>query len=126
MKLGLGLIQTAFSARPALDLEAVTKAESLGYDSVWAAEAYGCDAVSSVAWLAAHTETVRVGTAAMTAIGMDALSGGRFILGLGASGPQVAEGWHGVTYDRPLQRTREYVEIIRKLLAREEVLTGLL
>jgi F420-dependent oxidoreductase-like protein len=135
MKLGLGLIQTAFSARPALDLEAVTKAESLGYDSVWAAEAYGCDAVSSVAWLAAHTETVRVGTAvmqipartpaaaAMTAIGMDALSGGRFILGLGASGPQVAEGWHGVTYDRPLQRTREYVEIIRKLLAREEVLT---
>lgn len=135
MKLGLGLIQTAFSANPALDLDAVRLAENLGFDSVWAAEAYGCDAVSSVAWLAAHTKTIKVGTAimqmparspaaaAMTAIGMDALSEGRFILGLGSSGPQVAEGWHGIAYDKPLTRTREYVDIIRKILAREEPLT---
>ena len=135
MKLGLGLIQTAFSARPTLDLDAVKLAEDLGFDSVWAAEAYGCDAVSSAAWLAAHTTRIKVGTAimqipartpaaaAMTAIGLDALSGGRFILGLGPSGPQVAEGWHGVAYDKPLARTREYVEIIRTILAREDVLT---
>ncbi|MFK7977869.1 MAG: LLM class F420-dependent oxidoreductase [Halioglobus sp.] len=135
MKLGLGLIQTAFSAKPEIDLEAVRLAENLGFHSVWAAEAYGCDAVSSVAWLAAHTKTINVGTAimqmparspaaaAMSAIGMDALSQGRFILGLGSSGPQVSEGWHGVAYDKPLAKTREYVEIIRKILAREAPLT---
>lgn len=135
MKLGLGLIQTAFSARPSLDMDAVALAETLGFDSVWAAEAYGCDAVSSATWLAAHTTSIKVGTAimqiparspasaAMTAIGLDALSEGRFILGLGSSGPQVAEGWHGVNYDRPLMRTREYVSIVRKILAREEPLT---
>ena len=134
MKLGLGLIETAFSAQPSIDLEAVHLAEKLGYHSVWAAEAYGCDAVSSATWLAAHTSTINVGTAimqiparspasaAMTAIGLDALSGGRFILGLGSSGPQVAEGWHGVAYDRPLTRTREYVAIIRKILERKEPL----
>ncbi len=131
MKLGLGLIQTAFSAKPTIDLEVVSLVESLGYHSVWAAEAYGCDAVSSATWLAAHTSRIKVGTAimqiparspasaAMTAIGLDALSGGRFIMGLGSSGPQVAEGWHGVAYDRPLTRTREYVDIIRKILARK-------
>ena len=131
MKLGLGLIETAFSAQPSIDLEAVHLAEKLGYHSVWAAEAYGCDAVSSATWLAAHTSTINVGTAimqiparspasaAMTAIGLDALSGGRFIMGLGSSGPQVAEGWHGVAYDRPLTRTREYVAIIRKILERK-------
>lgn len=135
MKLGLGLIQTAFSANPEIDLDAVRLAENLGFDSVWAAEAYGCDAVSSATWLAAHTKRIKVGTAimqmparspaaaAMTAIGLDALSKGRFILGLGSSGPQVAEGWHGIAYDKPLARTREYVEIIRKILAREEPLT---
>lgn len=135
MQLGLGLIQTAFSARPAIDLEAVQLAETLGFHSVWAAEAYGCDAVSSAAWLAAHTRSIKVGTAimqmparspaaaAMAAIGLDALSQQRFILGLGSSGPQVAEGWHGVAYDKPLARTREYVSIIRKILAREEPLT---
>lgn len=135
MLLGLGLIQNAFSARPAIDLEIVKQAEDLGFHSVWAAEAYGCDAVSSAAWLAAHTSRMQVGTAimqmparspasaAMTAIGLDALSDGRFILGLGSSGPQVAEGWHGVSYDRPLTRTREYVDIVRKILAREEPLT---
>ncbi|MFK7733403.1 MAG: LLM class F420-dependent oxidoreductase [Pseudomonadales bacterium] len=135
MKLGLGLIQTAFSAQPALDMDAVALAEKLGFDSVWAAEAYGSDAVTCATWLAAHTSTIKVGTAimqmparspasaAMTAIGLDALSGGRFILGLGSSGPQVAEGWHGVPYDRPLLRSREYVSIVRKILAREEPLT---
>lgn len=134
MKLALGLTQTAFSARPTIDLEVVRLAESLGYHSAWAAEAYGCDAVSSATWLAAHTSRMQVGTAimqipartpasaAMTAIGLDALSGGRFILGLGSSGPQVAEGWHGVSYDRPLTRTREYVDIVRRILAREEPL----
>ncbi|MEZ5502974.1 MAG: LLM class F420-dependent oxidoreductase [Halioglobus sp.] len=132
MKLGLGLIQTAFSAHPAIDLAIVRHAESLGFHSVWAAEAYGCDAVTSATWLAAHTRSMKVGTAimqmpartpacaAMTAIGLDALSEGRFILGLGSSGPQVAEGWHGVAYEKPLARTREYVDIIRKILARQE------
>lgn len=134
MKLGLGLIQTAFSAKPSIDLDVVRHAETLGFHSVWAAEAYGCDAVTSATWLAAHTKTIRVGTAimqmparspaaaAMTAIGLDALSGGRFLMGLGSSGPQVAEGWHGVAYDKPLVRTREYVEIIRKILQRREPL----
>ena len=134
MKLGLGLIQTAFSARPSINLDVVRQAETLGFHSVWAAEAYGCDAVTSATWLAAHTSTLKVGTAimqiparspasaAMTAIGLDALSGGRFLMGLGSSGPQVSEGWHGVAYDKPLERTREYVEIIRKILERKDVL----
>ncbi len=134
MKLGLGLIQTAFSAKPDFDLDVVRQAEHLGFHSVWAAEAYGCDAVTSATWLAAHTSKINVGTAimqiparspasaAMTAIGLDALSGGRFILGLGSSGPQVAEGWHGVSYDKPLVRTREYVDIVRKILERQEPL----
>lgn len=134
MKLGLGLIQTAFSAKPTIDLAVVRQAETLGFHSVWAAEAYGCDAVTSATWLAAHTQTLNVGTAimqiparspasaAMTAIGLDALSGGRFLMGLGSSGPQVSEGWHGVAYDRPLDRTREYVAIIRAILERKDVL----
>ncbi len=135
MQLGMGLINTAFSAHPAIDLDILRLAEDLGYHSAWAAEAYGCDAVSSAAWVAAHTTRLKVGTAimqmpartpaaaAMAAIGLDALSGGRFILGLGSSGPQVAEGWHGVPYPRPLGRTREYVEIVRRILAREKPLT---
>jgi len=134
MKLGLGLIQTAFSAKPDYDLALVRQAQALGFHSVWAAEAYGCDAVTGATWLAAHTSNMRVGTAimqiparspacaAMTSIGLDALSGGRFILGLGSSGPQVAEGWHGVNYDQPLLRTREYVDIVRRILARKEPL----
>ncbi|MEZ5573203.1 MAG: LLM class F420-dependent oxidoreductase [Halioglobus sp.] len=134
MKLGLGLIQNAFSAKPGIDLKIVELAETLGFDSIWAAEAYGCDAVTSAAWIAAHTSSIKVGTAimqmparspacaAMTAIGLDALSNGRFILGLGSSGPQVAEGWHGVNYDKPLLRTREYVDIVRTILKREEPL----
>jgi F420-dependent oxidoreductase-like protein len=134
MKLGLAFIQTAFSAQPRFELEIVRQAESLGFHSVWAAEAYGCDAVTSATWLAANTSTIKVGTsimqiparspacAAMTAIGLDALSAGRFIMGLGSSGPQVAEGWHGVSYDKPLVRTREYVDIIRTILQRDDPL----
>lgn len=135
MKLGLALVNTTFSAKPEIDLELVRHAENLGFDSVWSAEGYGCDAVSTASWLAAHTTRMMVGTAvmqiparspasaAMTAIGLDALSGGRFIMGLGSSGPQVAEGWHGQAYDKPLGRAREYVEIVRKILARKELVT---
>lgn len=115
-------------------MNVVHLAEKLGFHSVWAAEAYGCDAVTSATWLAAHTKTINVGTAimqmpartpaaaAMTAIGLDALSGGRFLMGLGSSGPQVSEGWHGVAYDKPLGRTQEYVEIVRKILERKQPL----
>jgi F420-dependent oxidoreductase-like protein len=111
------------------------EAESLGFDSVWTAEAWGSDAVSPAAWILALTSKIRVGTGimqmparapamtAMTAMTLYSLSGGRFILGLGPSGPQVVEGWYGVPYGRPLTRTREYIEIIRKVLAREERLT---
>jgi F420-dependent oxidoreductase-like protein len=114
-----------------LDLEKVLEAERLGYDSVWSAEAYGSDAVTPVTWIAARTTRIHVGTAimqiagrtpaasAMTAMTLDALSGGRFRLGLGVSGPQVVEGWHGVAFGKPLARTREYVEIVRLILRRE-------
>lgn len=110
----------------------IAEAESLGYDSVWTAEAYGSDALTPLAWWGSQTSNVRLGTSvcqisartpaamAMAAITLDHLSGGRFILGLGASGPQVVEGWYGDEYRRPLARTREYVEIIRKILARDE------
>jgi F420-dependent oxidoreductase-like protein len=110
----------------------VTEAERLGFDSVWSAEAYGSDAVSTIAWVAARTERIDVGTAimqipartpaatAMTAITLDHLTGGRFRLGLGMSGPQVVEGWHGVVYGRPLARTREYVRVVRDILRRDK------
>ena len=113
-------------------LDSVLEAERLGFNSVWTAEAYGSDALSPLAWWGASTERVQLGTAimqmsartpaatAMAAITMDHLSGGRFILGLGASGPQVVEGWYGQPYPRPLARTREYVEVIRRILARDE------
>ena len=135
MRLGLSLIETTFSAHPSIDIERVRFAEELGYDSVWTAEGYGCDAVTTATWVAAHTSKIKVGTsimqiparspasAAMTAIGLDALSQQRFILGLGSSGPQVVEGWHGLPYDRPLTRSREYVEIVRRILKREEPVT---
>jgi F420-dependent oxidoreductase-like protein len=117
-----------------LDLAPILEAERLGYDSVWTAEAYGSDAVTPAAWIAARTERLHVGTAimqiaartpamtAMTAMTLDALSGGRFRLGLGVSGPQVVEGWHGQPFGRPLLRTREYVEIVRAILRRDKPL----
>ncbi len=113
-------------------LEAIQEAERLGFSSVWTAEAYGSDALSPLAWWGAHTSTIQLGTAiiqmsartpaatAMAALTMDHLSGGRFILGLGASGPQVVEGWYGQPYPKPLARTREYVEIVRRIIRREE------
>jgi F420-dependent oxidoreductase-like protein len=112
----------------------VLEAERLGYHSVWTAEAWGSDAVTTLTWLAAKTERINVGTAimqmpartpamtAMTAATLDLLTGGRFRLGLGVSGPQVVEGWHGVLYGKPLVRTREYVEIVRTILKREQPL----
>ena len=120
------------SGPPAGALDGIKEAERLGFDSIWTAEAYGSDALSPLAWWGAQTETVKLGTAimqmaartpaatAMAAITMDHLSNGRFILGLGASGPQVVEGWYGQPYPKPLARTREYVEIIRRIVARDE------
>lgn len=117
---------------PAGAMEAVREAERLGFDSIWTAEAYGSDALTPLAWWGAHTEKVRLGTAimqmsartptatAMAAITLDHLSNGRFILGLGASGPQVVEGWYGQPYPKPLARTREYVDVVRQVLAREK------
>ncbi len=121
------------SGAPAGWLELVREAERLGFGVVWAAEAYGSDAVSVLCWAAAHTERIGVGSAvlqipartpamtAMTAGTLDALSGGRFRLGLGVSGPQVSEGWHGVPFDPPLARTREYADIVRLALSRQPV-----
>jgi F420-dependent oxidoreductase-like protein len=115
-----------------IPMDTIHEAESLGYDCVWTAEAYGSDAVSPAAWILAKTHKIKVGTAimqipartpacaAMTAMTLDALSGGRFVLGLGPSGPQVIEGWHGVPYGKPLTRTREYISIIRQVLRRED------
>src|ERR671914_366564 len=109
------------------------EAERLGYDSAWAAEAWGTDVVTVLSWLAATTSTLKVGSAimqipgrtpantAMTAATLDLLSGGRFVLGLGTSGPQVVEGWHGQPWGKPLTKTREYVEIIRTVLRRDVV-----
>jgi F420-dependent oxidoreductase-like protein len=114
-------------------LALVQEAERLGYDSVWTAEAYGSDAATILGWLAQATTRIRLGSAifqmpgrsaamtAMTAATLDQLSGGRMILGIGSSGPQVAEGWHGQRFGRQLQRTREYVEVVRMALARERL-----
>jgi len=112
--------------------EGLAAAEKLGFDSAWTAEAYGSDALTPLAWWGAATERIKLGTSicqisartptamAMAAITLDHLSNGRFILGLGASGPQVVEGWYGDEYPRPLARTREYVDIVRQVLAREK------
>ncbi|MFM8264965.1 MAG: LLM class flavin-dependent oxidoreductase, partial [Acidimicrobiia bacterium] len=122
------------SGPPAGVLEAVKEADKLGFHSVWTAEAYGSDAITPLAWWGAHTTQIKLGTgimqmsartpsaAAMTAMTLDHLSGGRMILGLGASGPQVVEGWYGQPYPKPLARTREYVEIVRRIVRREEPL----
>src|SRR5690348_15454134 len=115
------------------NLELAREADRLGYSVAWVAEAYGSDAATVLAWVAAQTERIDVGSAvfqipgrtpancAMTAASLDALSGGRFRLGLGVSGPQVSEGWHGVRYDKPLARTREYVDVVKRALTRERL-----
>jgi F420-dependent oxidoreductase-like protein len=131
----LGLIAGYSPATMSIPMDLIKTAEGLGFSAVWTAEAWGSDAVSPAAWILAQTEKINVGTAimqmpgrtpamtAMTAMTLYALSGGRFILGLGPSGPQVVEGWHGVPYGRPLTRTKEYISIIRKILERKEKVT---
>jgi F420-dependent oxidoreductase-like protein len=133
LRLGLhiGYWGLGMSAQEQLDL--VLEAERLGYDSVWTAEAYGSDAATILAWLAGQTERVKLGSAifqmpgrsaamtAMTAATIDQISGGRMLLGIGSSGPQVAEGWHGQRFAKQLQRTREYIAVVRMALARERV-----
>jgi len=128
MKLGLVV---RFPDAAGLDLAPVLEAEKLGFSSVWVGEAYGSDAVSPAAWMLARTSTIKVGTgimqmaartpacAAMTTMTLQALSGGRFLCGIGPSGPQVVEGWHGMPYGKPHARTREYAAIIRQVLARQ-------
>jgi F420-dependent oxidoreductase-like protein len=133
VKLGVSLGYAPPGTNPAELVPLVQHAEALGYDSAWAAEAWGTDAVTVLAWLAAATSRIKIGSAimqipgrtpantAMTAATLDLMSGGRFILGLGTSGPQVVEGWHGEPWGKPLGKTREYVEIVRTALRREVV-----
>jgi F420-dependent oxidoreductase-like protein len=133
MKLGLNLGYAPPGTNPADLVPLVRRAEELGFDSVWAAESWGTDAVTVLSWMAACTSRIMVGSAimqipgrspantAMTAATLDLMSGGRFLLGLGTSGPQVAEGWHGDAWGKPLGKTREYVEIVRAALRREVV-----
>jgi F420-dependent oxidoreductase-like protein len=132
MRLGLNL--GYWGASPADNVALAQEADRLGFHSVWTAEAYGSDCISPLVWLAAKTERISVGSAimqmpartpamtAMTAATIDLLTNGRMLLGLGVSGPQVVEGWHGVAYGKPLVRTREYVEIVRTILKREKPL----
>jgi F420-dependent oxidoreductase-like protein len=127
----LGFMAGYSPAQVELPIDLIVEAERLGFDSVWTSEAYGSDAVSTAAWALARTTRIKVGTAimqmpartptmaAMTAMTLGALSGGRFILGLGPSGPGVVEGWYGVPYGKPLTRTREYVAIIRQVIERQ-------
>ncbi len=131
----LGLMLGYAAGQMQLPVELVQEADRLGVYSVWTAEAYGSDAVSPLAWLGALTQRIHLGTAimqmpgrtpanaAMTAMTLNQLSGGRFLMGLGLSGPQVVEGWHGVSYAQPLLRTREYVAIVRDIFRRERPLT---
>ncbi|MCZ6829558.1 MAG: LLM class F420-dependent oxidoreductase [Gammaproteobacteria bacterium] len=127
----LGLLLGYSGKRLNIPMDTIKHAESLGFDSVWTAEAYGSDAVTPATWILAQTEKIRVGTAimqmpartpalaAMTAMSLAQLSNDRFIVGLGASGPQVVEGWHGVPYGKPITRTREYIKIMRAIMGRE-------
>jgi F420-dependent oxidoreductase-like protein len=131
----LGLISGYSGSKMSIPIERIKHAESLGYESIWTAEAYGSDAVTPAAWILAQTEKMKVGTAimqmpartpamtAMTAMSLAELSGGRFIVGLGASGPQVVEGWHGVPYGKPVTRLKEYVQIMKQIFAREAPVT---
>jgi F420-dependent oxidoreductase-like protein len=133
MKLGVHIGYWGLGMGPEDQLQVVQEAERLGYDSIWSAEAYGSDAATVLSWLAAGTSKIKLGSAifqipgrspamtAMTAATIDQLSGGRMLLGIGASGPQVAEGWHGQRFAKQLQRTREYVAVVRMALARERV-----
>lgn len=133
MKLGL-TIGTG-GATPRIDMDLILEAERLGYDAVWSGEAYGTDAVTPITWVLARTTKIKAGTGimqmsartptcvAMTALTLQGLSGNRFLCGIGPSGPQVIEGWHGQPYGKPLARTREYISIIRKVVAREQSLT---
>ena len=132
MKLGM-TIGTGGNT-PRIDMELVLEAERLGYEAVWSGEAYGTDAVTPVAWVLARTTRIKAGTGimqmpartptcvAMTAMTLQGLSGNRFLCGIGPSGPQVVEGWHGVAYGKPLARTREYISIIKQVIAREQPL----
>ncbi len=131
----LGLVAGYSGPRMAQTMDLILEAERLGYDSIWSGEAWGSDVITYLAWVGARTTKIKLGAgimqmhartpamAAMTAMTLDGLSGGRFIIGLGPSNPQVVEGWHGVAYGKPLQRYREYIAIIRKILAREEPLS---
>src|ERR671925_128722 len=133
MKLGVHVGYWGLGLTSEEQLALVQEAERLGYDSVWSAEAYGSDAATVLGWLAGQTEHIKIGSAifqmpgrspamtAMTAATLDRLSNGRMLLGIGSSGPQVAEGWHGQRFGKQLQRTREYVDIVRKALARERL-----
>jgi F420-dependent oxidoreductase-like protein len=133
MRLGVHIGYWGLGLTSADQLAIVQEAERLGYDSVWTAEAYGSDAATILAWLAGQTTTIKLGSGifqmpgrsaamtAMTAATIDQLSDGRMLLGIGSSGPQVSEGWHGVRFAQQLQRTREYIEVVRKALARERL-----
>ena len=135
MKIGLQMGYWG-AGPPPNAVELVMEADRLGYDSVWTAESYGSDALTPLAWWGSQTERVRLGTSlcqlsartptamAMAAQTMDHLSGGRFVLGLGVSGPQVVEGWYGQPFPAPLARTREYVDVVRQVLAREKPVTN--
>src|SRR4051794_21276046 len=131
LKLGLNLGYWGIGPAGEDALEVVSAAEKLGYESVWAAESYGSDVVSVLAWLAGQTTTIKLGAAilqvparppaaaAMAGATIDKLSGGRFLFGFGPSGPQVSEGWYGVPYAKPWGRTREYIEVVREIIARK-------
>ncbi|HVZ06540.1 LLM class F420-dependent oxidoreductase [Rhodopila sp.] len=130
----LGITIDMSGPHPKLDMDRVLEAERLGFHQVWTGEAYSTDAVTPVAWILARTTKIKAGTgimqmpartpacAAMTVLSLQALSGNRFICGIGPSGPQVVEGWHGVPFGKPMQRTKEYIAIIKQVLAREKPL----
>src|SRR3954470_15663913 len=133
MRLGVHIGYWGLGLTAADQVAIVQEAERVGYDSVWTAEAYGSDAATILGWIAGQTTRIKIGAAifqmpgrsaamtAMTAATLDQLSGGRMLLGIGSSGPQVSEGWHGVRFGRQLQRTREYLDVVRKALARERL-----
>src|SRR3954451_5177507 len=136
MKLGVHIGYWGMGLTREDQLEIVREAERLGYDLVWTAEAYGSDAATILGWIAGQTSRIRIGSSifqmparspamtAMTAATLDQLSDGRMLLGIGSSGPQVSEGWHGVRFANQLARTREYIEVVRKALARERLEFG--